>query len=415
MQIHILSFEGPDPYAQAGGIATRITGLAQALANFGHDVHIWFVGDPNRPGHERIGNVVLHRWCQWISRMHLAGVYDGEEGKVADYQESLPPYLINEVLEPYINDGGHAVVLAEEWHTAKTVLRLDELLIQKGLRQSVNILWNANNTFGFHRIPWKQLDAACTITTVSRYMKHLMWPLGIDPLAIPNGLGDEAFLEADRPAVAEIRRRFKNRTLLAKVARWDPDKRWLLAVDTISLLRKEGRRPLFVARGGLEAHGGEVLAYAVQTGLRVEDRRSELPGPEGLLQCLKNCDDVDVVNIKMPIDAQARLVLLRAANAVLVNSGHEPFGLVGLETMAAGGIACTGCSGEDYAIGGVNALVLQTQDPREFLGLYKQLLDNPKEETAMRRAGRLTARRYSWAEVIQHALLPRLNLLRNSP
>jgi hypothetical protein len=41
-----------------------------------------------------------------------------------------------------------------------------------------------------------------------------------------------------------------------------------------------------------------------------------------------------------------------SADAVFANSGHEPFGLVGLETMAAGGVACTGCSGEDYAIPG---------------------------------------------------------------
>jgi DNA-binding NarL/FixJ family response regulator len=32
MQIQIVSFEGPDHYARASGLATRMTGLAQALA-----------------------------------------------------------------------------------------------------------------------------------------------------------------------------------------------------------------------------------------------------------------------------------------------------------------------------------------------------------------------------------------------
>jgi hypothetical protein len=32
MQFHLLSFEGPDEYARAGGIASRITGLSEALA-----------------------------------------------------------------------------------------------------------------------------------------------------------------------------------------------------------------------------------------------------------------------------------------------------------------------------------------------------------------------------------------------
>src|SRR5688572_5907 len=113
-QFHILSFEGPDPYAQAGGIASRVTGLAQALADAGFDAHLWFVGDPELPGHETHDALQLHRWCQWISRYHPAGVYDGEEGKRLDYTTSLPPYLCQDVLLPHLAGGGKAVVLAEE-------------------------------------------------------------------------------------------------------------------------------------------------------------------------------------------------------------------------------------------------------------------------------------------------------------
>jgi hypothetical protein len=99
-------------------------------------------------------------------------------------------------------------------------------------------------------------------------------------------------------------------------------------------------------------------------------------------------------------------------NAVLANSEHEPFGLVGLETMAAGGIACTGCSGEDYAIAGQNALVLETADPREFVGLFKRLRTNPAEASALRRSGRSTAQRYAWPQVARGVLLPRIELAR---
>jgi hypothetical protein len=35
MQFHILSIEGPDVYARAGGIASRITGLSEARAEPG--------------------------------------------------------------------------------------------------------------------------------------------------------------------------------------------------------------------------------------------------------------------------------------------------------------------------------------------------------------------------------------------
>jgi glycosyltransferase involved in cell wall biosynthesis len=97
---------------------------------------------------------------------------------------------------------------------------------------------------------------------------------------------------------------------------------------------------------------------------------------------------------------------------VLANSGHEPFGLVGLETMAAGGVACTGCSGEDYAVAGQNALVLETGDPREFMALFERLRANPGEDSALRRSGRSTAQKYAWPEVTQRVLLPRIELAR---
>jgi hypothetical protein len=47
------------------------------------------------------------------------------------------------------------------------------------------------------------------------------------------------------------------------------------------------------------------------------------------------------------------------ADGVLANSGREPFGLVGLETMAAGGTAFTGNTGEEYAQHMDNAVVQQ--------------------------------------------------------
>lgn len=157
-QVHILSLEGPDPYARAGGIASRIIGLAQALAENGFETHLWFVGDPDLPGHEMRQQLWLHRWCQWISRHHPAGVYDGEDTKQSDYASSLPPFLLREVLLPHLQRGGQAVVLAEEWRTVDAVLHLDWLLRQARVRAQVSMLWNANNTFSFDRIHWGSPD-----------------------------------------------------------------------------------------------------------------------------------------------------------------------------------------------------------------------------------------------------------------
>lgn len=410
-QFHILSFEGPDGYARAGGIASRITGLSEALAEAGFETHLWFVGDPHLPGHESRGQLALHRWCQWISHYHPAGVYDGEEGKRADYAASLPPFLLREVLLPHLQRGGRAVVLAEEWHTVDTVLHLDWLLRNAQVRDKVTIFWNANNIFAFDRIAWDRLAAAAVITTVSRFMKYQLWERGVNPLVIPNGLTADALVPPDREALALLRSRLHNRTLLSKVARWDPDKRWLLTIETVRVLKNLGWRPLLIARGGVEEHGTEVLAKAAAAGLRVVERSSTDEGVEGLLHALEGIDEADIVHLRTPLNSESCRVLYRGSAAVLANSGREPFGLVGLETMAAGGVACTGGTGEDYVVPGQNALVLETADPWEFVTLFRELRDDPARDRALRRAGRVTAEKYSWPQIVRRVLLPRLHLV----
>ncbi|MGE0158707.1 MAG: glycosyl transferase family 1 [Gemmatimonadales bacterium] len=410
-QFHILSFEGPDAYSRAGGIASRLTGLASALADAGCETHFWFVGDPVLPGHEHQGALALHRWCQWISAHHPAGVYDGEERKEPDYASSLPPYLVREVLLPHLENPAHrAVVLAEEWHTVHTVLHLDWLLRRTGIRERVRIVWNANNTFGFDRIDWPRLDAAATLTTVSRYMRFQLRAVGVDPLVIPNGLSQDAFRQPTPGAVREFKALTSDRLVLAKVARWDPGKHWLLAVDTTAELKRAGARPLLVARGGVEAHGVEVRRRAAAAGLDVVERVASEPGERGLLDALADPAGADVVVVGSPLDREATQLLFHASAAVLANSAHEPFGLVGLETMAVQGLACTGATGEDYVLPGWNALLLQTCDPLEFVQQFAGLRQDPSVERALRRNGLTTARGFAWSEVLSRCLFPRLGL-----
>ena len=409
MQFHVLSFEGPDRYAQAGGVATRVIGLSESLAELGFRTHLWFVGDPDRPGREKRNGVELHRWCQWISRYHPGGVYDGEEAKRRDYVSSLPPCLFETALLPTLRVGERAVVLAEEWHTVDAVLHLDWLLRAAFMRDRVRIFWNANNTFGFDRIDWRRLEQAAVVTTVSRYMRQLLLDLGVEATVIANGLGADAFVEPNESAVWALRRRCQNRTVLGKVARWDPDKNWLLAVAIVAELKRYGWRPLLLARGGVESHGAEVIAAAQEAGLHVVERKLDEPGAQGLLGAIADVNGADIVNFRSPLDSETRRVLFRSVSAVLGNSSHEPFGLVGLEAMAAGGLACTGDSGEDYAEPGRNALVIKTTNPKEFIQLFKKFCFDPASNVVLRRSGRLTAERYAWPAIIEHSLLPRVS------
>src|SRR5262249_23716105 len=161
------------------------------------------------------------------------------------------------------------------------------------MRSHVKIFWNANNTFGFDRIDWRRLEQAAVVTTVSRYMRELLHARGVDATVIANGLGADAFLEPDQSAVWALRRRFQNRTVLGKVARWDPEKNWLLAVAIVAELKRYGWKPLLLARGGVEGHGAEVMAAAKDAGLQVVARALDEPGAQGLLGAIGDVNGAD--------------------------------------------------------------------------------------------------------------------------
>jgi glycosyltransferase involved in cell wall biosynthesis len=408
LQVHVLAFEGPDPYARAGGLATRVQGLTQALAARGHDAHLWFVGSPTAAGQEPMAGVLVHRWCQWISAYHPGGVYDGEEGKVADYGRSLPPFLFQHWLLPHLRDGGRAAILAEDWHTAGALLHLDQLLRQQGVRDRVALVWTANNLFGRERVPWEQLRANVRIATVSRAMRQRLCRFGVDAVAIPNGLSPAAFTPVDATVVRALRARLAGRYVLVKVARFDPDKRWSAAVRLLERWPESGPRPLLIARAGIEAHGHEVRAHAQRLGLHWQLREACPPGAGGVRAALRGVGDADVIEITTPLTDEACRYLYAVADLVLANSAFEPFGLVGLEAMAVGAIVCVGGTGEDYARPPEDSICAQTDDPAEVIAQLAALHAEPGAERSMRSAALRTARAFTWERIVARSWEPRL-------
>jgi hypothetical protein len=138
--------------------------------------------------------VTLRRWSQWISAYHPRNVYDGEEGKVNDFRESVPRFVASDIVAAAASEGAKVLVVAEEWQTADALIRLDAILRATGLRGNATLLWNANNTYGFERIDWGALQRAAAITTVSKYMKFELALARHPSLVVPNGI-DEALLD----------------------------------------------------------------------------------------------------------------------------------------------------------------------------------------------------------------------------
>lgn len=402
----ILSFEGPDQYSQAGGLGVRVKGLSRSLARLGYDTYLYFVGDPDLPGAEELENGRLHlrRWGQWISAQHPGGVYDGEEGKIRDWNLSLPGSLIDTVIAPSIAAGKNVVVLGEEWHTSWSMKIISDSLYYRGLRDRVVMLWNANNTYGFNRIDWGSLNFASAITTVSRYMKFKMWDWGQNPMVIPNGIPRESIVDGDAQADALLRAAAGAEHFWFKIGRFDPDKRWLTAISAAAYLKRQGRSVKFVIRGGREPHGPEVINHAQHMGLVVRSVQAPTDAV-GLAALLRESKDVDVVNLNTFVSDSLVTSMYTAADAVLANSGHEPFGLVGLEVMATGGLAVTGSTGEDYADPYRNAVVLETDDPIEIVTELSALKERPRLVASIRSRGRRTARDYIWEKIIDQLLL----------
>lgn len=407
----LLSFEGPDAYSRAGGLGARVSGLASALADEGYETHLFFIGSPDSPGHEVAydGKLHLHRWCQWISRYHPGGVYDGEEGKLHDWDRSLPVWLEENLLPGLMEAHRPVVVIGEEWQTSASIVRLGRRARERDWLGRMRFFWNANNTFGFDRVPWRELGEAATITTVSRFMKHEMWRFGVDPRVIPNGIAMEWLEPSDRKAVQALRRVAGGRLLLAKVARWDPDKRWLMAIDAIGELKARGLRPFFIARGGVEGHGREVIARAAALGLSAAfvdcagNRNAA-----ALCRVIEQAAASDIVFVQSALSWPQLQCLYRASDGVLANSGIEPFGLVGLEAMACGGLSFLGATGEDYATPGHDAISLQTNSPGELVAHLLYLREHPDLATRLRQQARRTAARFTWAQVIRRHIAPML-------
>ena len=410
----ILSFEGPDqPYSQAGGLGVRVSNLSIALARKGFQTHLYFVGDPELAGTEERegGKLRLNRWNQWQSSYHRGGVYDNEDWKISEFQETIPNHVTQFVVRPAVEAGKCVAIIAEEWHTAETLARLSDSLHFLGMRNDCILMWNANNDMSLHRVNWGRLGYICQLTAVSRYLKHQMRALSVDAMVIPNGI-PVWMLDEVSPKNTELLRGAVGRDVFFfKIGRMDPDKGWLQAAEAVAKLKAQGVRARLVMRGGsAEGHRGHFFGHTSWLGLHSAEIHPAGDTFKYLAAALAAEAEADILDIQAFIPDEALPVLYAAADGVLANSGYEPFGLVGLETMASGGIAYVGSTGEDYAISTQNAVVLDTGDGEEVAMMALELRHDPEWAGELRRKARETAAMFTWDEAIG-VLLRKLPLM----
>jgi glycosyltransferase involved in cell wall biosynthesis len=401
----LLSFEGPDVYSQEGGLGVRVTELSRVIAEHGYFSHLFFIGDPSFTSEEHWieGKQILHRWCQWISHYHPGGVYDNEWGKMNDWNGSLPYFIIDKIIGPAAADGKLIVILSEDWHTAATTQIIDYYLRKIGLRNHCVIFWNVNNEFGLRNVDVGALDSICTMTTVSRFMNYRLSHYGVNPVIIPNGIPRRILGDVDPTRKYLIRESFDG-MLLQKVGRYDPNKRWLEAIAAIARLKALGANPHLIMRGGMGGHRHDVLAFIHHQGLSHSTVRVNDASFDSILGALRFHSHLDVLELDFFIPEDFLMLLYGSADAVLANSSYEPFGIVGLEVMAKGGIAILGSSGEDYATSWHNSYRLQSNDPCEIAAFLQRARDDENLRSHIRRNAKETAASYVWDNVLDYLI-----------
>lgn len=400
--VQLVAFEGPDRYAFVGGLATRTNDLAEALVDRGYTVRHLFVGDPRLPHREPRygGKLFLERWGQWISAYHPKDVYDGEIGKWKDFSRTVPLHLVEDVILPAAERGQRTVVLFEDWQTADAAIGTALRLTMREQRSSATLFWNANNTYGLGAIDLPTLEQAATITTVSRFMRAALVDAGVDAAVLPNGIAERWLRPVEASDVGAMRTAFGERPTLVKVARFDPDKRWEWAIDAVASMKAAGQRPRLIVRGSRADYAAVVWARVRSLGLSVAPLRLPSGAPVPAVAQAIARSEADIVHLAFFASEHALRALYAAADGVLANSTKEPFGLVGLEVMACGGIAYVGRTGEDYAVPYGNCVVVQTDDPRELASHLAFLRERPDVVSRMRAEGMATAQRFAWPRVL---------------
>lgn len=400
----LVSFEGPDEYSRAGGLAVRVRDLAATLAEFGFRTHLFFIGDPGLPAVEAEGSLILHRWGQWISAYHPGGVYDGEWNKMQDLSQSLPPVLTNEVVRAAAVQGRRTVVMGEDWQTVDTVINTARTVAASNLSEHCIPVWTANNVFGFDSIDWAALTAAAQPMTVSRYMKHEMWRYGVNPLVAPNGVAPSAVVDVPPADTKQLRAAFGGDIALFKIGRFTGDKGWHPALESVAILKSRGVRARLLIRGDRSPYGQEVLSSATALGLTISNLGTRFTSVSDLADGISIHTEADVLNLTAFLPDSLVPAIYASVDGVLANSGHEPFGLVGLEVMGAGGLAFVGSTGEEYAIAESNAVVLDTGDPREIVVQLLRLRDDPTMAERLKHQAKETARTWVWPRVVPELL-----------
>jgi glycogen synthase len=381
----MLSWEYPP--LVVGGLGRHVEALARELAAQGHDVRVVTRGDAASGHSESRDGVRIH----WSAADPLAIDFTTET--LLAWSQAAEHALLRAAL-PLVRRWCPDVVHAHDWLVAQSAITLAE-------------------TTG------APLVATLHATEAGRHMGWLPHPLNRAIHSVERWLARQAALVVTCSTTMhdEAVRLFELAPERVRVLPNGVDaERWRAPTSAKSAARAAhaGDGPLLVYAGRLvHEKGVQTLLRAVRPlreshpGLRLAVAGTGVYEAElqGLARRLRVARSVQWLGFVPETELAA---LLGAADAVVVPSLYEPFGIVALEAAVAGAPLAVAETGGllDLAAAGVAAASFPAGDAEALAGAVGKLLVDPAAASrAARRAARLVRRDFSWHAVAAQTAL----------
>jgi phosphatidylinositol alpha-mannosyltransferase len=215
----------------------------------------------------------------------------------------------------------------------------------------------------------RRIDAAVAVSRAAGRFVTPVFPEGVE--IVPNGVDVERFAQPGPPAAG-----LPDGRILLWVGRLDPQKGFPIMVGAFGRLATEyPDLSLVVAGDGRDRHAADMLT---------EDDRARV-----LMLG-------SVPNVELPTYLAAADVFASPA------TGHESFGIVLVEALAAGvPVVATDIPGYREVIrDGVDGLLVPPSDAAALASAIRRALVEPDLASALAHAGRARAREFSWDVVV---------------
>ncbi len=381
MSVLILSWEYPPRIV--GGLGRHVHRLAEALASLGTRVHVVTRGHPEAPADEVRAGVLIHRVDEYPPRIPVEDILPWAlQFNIALLQRCVA----------LMREERPLLIHAHDWLVAYASAALKELYelplvatihaTEYGRHQG-HLPGPLQQTI--HQAEWWLTFEARRVITCSQYMKDEVTtifqlpPEKVD--VVPGGVNLESF--APPPDTEEFRRRLARpeEKIVVFAGRLEYEKGVQTVLEAFPLVLERFPARFFVAGAG--RHLAELERLSQRLG--ISDRVSFL----GFLH------DDDLRR------------LYAAADVAVVPSLYEPFGLVALETMAAGTPVVAADTGglREIVRHGLTGLRFPPGDPASLARAIVRVVEDRNLASRLTLLARQTlARDFSWEATARKVL-----------